>query len=161
MISDCADADFDLVLGVINDGAEAYRGIIPADRWHDPYMTRQDLTDEIVAGVAFRGQFDAEAGLVGVMGAQPVQDVILIRHAYIKTAWQRKGIGAELIRDLLSRVDRSVLVGTWAAAVWAIAFYEKHGFELVSEEEKNRLLQTYWSIPARQIETSVVLSYRG
>jgi GNAT superfamily N-acetyltransferase len=157
MIADCVAADFDDMLAVVNEGAEAYRGIIPADRWHDPYMDSAELRAEFSAGVAFRGSFDAAAGLIGVMGAQPVADVLLIRHAYIRAAWQRRGVGSALIRDLLANAGQPVLVGTWAAAGWAVEFYQKHGFDLVSAAEKDRLLRLYWQIPARQIETSVVL----
>lgn len=158
MIADCTEADFDDMLAVINDGAEAYRGIIPPDRWHEPYMDWDELGGEISAGVAFRGWFDGTGGLIGVMGAQPVSDVMLIRHSYIRTDWQRRGIGSALIRDLLARADNPVLVGTWAAAVWAVEFYQYHGFAQVSEAEKDRLLRLYWRIPERQIETSVVLA---
>jgi GNAT superfamily N-acetyltransferase len=158
MIADCGTADFHDMLAIINEAAEAYRGIIPADRWHDPYMGAEELTGEISAGVTFRGWFDAAAGLVGVMGAQPVDDVLLIRHAYIKIEWQRRGVGSVLIRDLLARAEKPVLVGTWAAAVWAIGFYQKHGFDLTTDAEKDRLLRRYWRIPERQIETSVVLA---
>lgn len=161
MIRNCSAADFDAMLHVINDGAQAYKGIIPPDRWHDPYMQAEELSAEITAGVSFRGWFDEETRLVGVMGAQPVQDVLLIRHAYVRTARRRLGVGSGLMRDLLGRTDRPVLIGTWAAAQWAVTFYEKHDFELVSEVEKDRLLRTYWTIPDRQIETSVVLRYRG
>ena len=161
MIRDCLAADFDAMIQVINDGAQAYRGIIPPDRWHDPYMPTDELGAEISAGVSFRGWFDAETGLVGVMGLQPVRDVLLIRHAYVRTDRRRAGIGSALIADLLERTDRPVLIGTWAAAKWAVTFYKNHDFELVSETEKNRLLKAYWTIPDRQIETSVVLRYRG
>ena len=162
MIRDCLANDFDAMLRVINDGAQAYRGIIPPDRWHEPYMPADELRNEISAGVAFRGWFDDDdTGLVGVMGLQPVEDVLLIRHAYVRTDRRRAGVGSALISDLLERADRPVLIGTWAAASWAVSFYEKHGFELVSESEKNRLLRTYWTIPERQIETSVVLRYLG
>ena len=159
MINDCGDTDFDEMLAVINDGANAYRGIIPADRWHYPYMGRQELMDEISAQVMFRGWTDTVTGLMGVMGSQHVQDVLLIRHAYVKTAWQGRGIGAALLEDALERAELPVLVGTWAAASWAIAFYRKHGFHLTEPAEKDRLLKKYWTIPDRQIETSVVLSY--
>lgn len=161
MISDCVDAHFDDVLSVINEAAEAYRGIIPADCWQDPYMDRDEFRDEISAKIAIRGSFDLDARLIGVMGAQPVSDVVLIRHAYIRPAWQRKGVGSALIQDLLARADRPILVGTWAAAIWAIEFYQKHGFDLASEGKKDQLLRRYWNIPERQIETSVVLTYRG
>ena len=145
------------MLAVINEAADAYRGIIPADRWHDPYMGPEELRGEISAGVAFRGEFDTDAGLIGAMGAQPVSDVLLIRHAYIRTDWQRRGVGSSLIADLLARAEKPVLVGTWAAATWAIEFYRKHGFDLATQVEKDRLLRRYWRIPERQIENSVVL----
>ena len=157
MIKDCVEIDLDDMLKVINDGAEAYRGIIPADRWHEPYMGRDELKSEIAAGVVFRGCFDETEGLLGVMGAQPVLDVLLIRHAYIKSDRQRDGLGSALIGDLLAMADRTVLVGTWSAAVWAVGFYQKHGFDLTTTVEKDRLLRRYWDIPERQIETSVVL----
>lgn len=156
MIRDFRPEDFDAVLAVVNRGADAYRGTIPADRWHEPYMPADDLQSEIDAGVAFR-VYEEDGTVIGVMGAQPVKDVLLIRHAYVRTDRQRGGIGAALIADLLAGASAPVLVGTWAAATWAVAFYEKHGFELVSRDEKERLLRTYWSIPDRQIETSVVL----
>lgn len=161
MIRDCDAADFETVLQIVNDGASAYRGVIPADRWHEPYMTASALRAEVAAGVAFRGWEDDGAGLVAVMGAQPVADVLLIRHAYVRTAWQRRGLGSRLIRDLLAGAHQPVLVGTWAAAGWAVAFYRKHGFILTTDAEKDRLLKTYWTVPARQIESSVVLRYGG
>jgi GNAT superfamily N-acetyltransferase len=157
MIADCVDADFDELHAVINEAAEAYRGIIPEDCWHEPYMGAEELSGEISAGVAFRGWFDAAEGLIGVIGAQPVSHVLLIRHAYVRTCRQRRGVGSALIRDLLARSEKPVLVGTWAAAVWAIEFYQKHGFDLTTTAEKERLLRLYWRIPERQIETSVVL----
>ena len=157
MIRSCDDADVEAIYTIINDAAQAYRGIIPTDRWHEPYMPRQELRDEINAGVTFLGYEDAGT-LIGVMGLQPVKDVTLIRYAYVRTLKRRGGIGAALLRECLARTDRPVLIGTWAAAVWAISFYEKHGFAVIDGEEKNRLLKTYWSIPERQIETSVVLA---
>lgn len=157
MIRECRAADFNDMLAVINDGAAAYRGIIPSDRWHDPYMSAAELTGEISAGVAFRGWFDSDERLMGVMGAQPVLDVMLIRHAYVMTVQQGQGIGSALIQDLMARADTPILVGTWASADWAVAFYQKHGFGLVTPTEKDRLLRRYWTIPERQIETSVVL----
>jgi GNAT superfamily N-acetyltransferase len=161
MIRDCRPDEFDTVLRIVNDGAAAYRGVIPEDRWHDPYMSADELRREIAAGVAFRGWQDDGAGLLGVMGAQPAVDVLLIRHAYVRTAWHRQGIGSRLIEDLLARAHRPVLVGTWAAASWAVAFYERHGFTVTPDAEKSHLLRTYWTIPERQIETSVVLRYGG
>ena len=157
MIRDCGTADFAAILTVINDAAEAYRGIIPADRWQEPYMADERLATEIAAGIAFRG-FDDGGALAGVMGCQPVMDVMLIRHAYVRTANRRRGIGGALLADLINDVECPVLIGTWAAATWAIRFYEKHGFRLTTTDQKNMLLEKYWSIPARQVETSVVLA---
>jgi GNAT superfamily N-acetyltransferase len=145
------------MLSIINDAAEAYRGVIPSDRWHDPYMPADELDSEIAAGVEFWG-YEAEGELVGVMGIQPVRDVTLIRHAYVAPGSQRGGVGGALLERLARPDEGRMLVGTWADARWAIAFYRRHGFELVSPEEKTRLLKTYWTIPERQIETSVVLA---
>tara|TARA_R110000787_G_scaffold107831_1_gene215979 strand:+ start:140 stop:637 length:498 start_codon:yes stop_codon:yes gene_type:complete len=156
MIRDFRSADFEGVLSVINDAANAYRGVIPADRFHDPYMSAEALSAEIDAGVVFR-VLEEDGRLVGAMGSQPVKDVLLIRHAYIRSDCQGQGFGSALISDLLARASAPVLVGTWAAASWAIGFYRRHRFEQVSEAEKNRLLETYWSIPREQIENSVVL----
>lgn len=145
------------MLAIVNAAAEAYRGIIPPDRWHEPYMPETELRDEIAAGVEFWG-LDTDDGLIGIMGVQPVRDVDLIRHAYVRPDRQRHGVGAELIEHLRRRSKRRMLVGTWAAATWAITFYERHGFALVPSERAAALFQTYWTIPARQIETSVVLA---
>ncbi len=163
MIRACIEADFAAIQAVINDGAQAYKGAIPADRWHEPYMAADELAREIAAGVAFSGFEDAgtpAAALVGVMGFQPVRDVTLIRHAYVRTSHQRRGIGGQLLAALATRTDRPLLIGTWAAATWATRFYQSHGFRLIEGAEKDRLLETYWSIPARQVETSVVLADR-
>ncbi len=157
MIRPCTSADLDTILDIVNQAAEAYRGKIPADRWHEPYMPREELEAEIAAGVAFWG-VEQEGRLLGVMGIQPVKDVTLIRHAYVLPSHQGQGIGGELLEHLLTLAERPVLVGTWAAATWAVRFYERHGFRLVTTEEKDRLLRAYWSIPARQVETSVVLA---
>ncbi len=157
MIRPCGPEDFAEVLAVINDAARAYRGVIPADRWKEPYMPAEELREEVARGVAMWG-YEEEGELVGVMGIQPVEDVVLIRHAYVRTHRQRRGIGSRLLQRLREGVDRPMLVGTWAAATWAVRFYEKHGFRLVSPEEKDRLLRRYWSIPERQVETSVVLA---
>jgi GNAT superfamily N-acetyltransferase len=146
-----------LISEIINAAAEAYRGVIPPDRWHDPYMSLLELDSEISAGVAFWA-YDSEGDVIGVMGIQPVRDVDLIRHAYVRPGNQRRGIGAALISHIRSMSSRQMLVGTWAAAAWAIAFYQRHGFEPVSAEQKTALLKTYWTIPERQIETSVVLA---
>ncbi|KPL21358.1 MAG: GNAT family acetyltransferase [Anaerolineae bacterium SM23_84] len=157
MIRPCRDHDLETMYAVINDAAQAYRGVIPPDRWKEPYMPREELRDEIGSGVVFWG-YEANGELVGVMGIQDVKDVTLIRHAYVRTDHQRQGIGTELLNHLIGLSRRPTLVGTWADAVWAVRFYERHGFRLVSQEEKERLLRTYWSIPERQIETSVVLA---
>ncbi|HET9581135.1 MAG TPA: GNAT family N-acetyltransferase [Usitatibacter sp.] len=157
MIRQCADADVPAIEAIVNEAAEAYRGIIPADRWHEPYMPRAELEGEIAAGVDFWG-FEESGRLVGVMGLQAVRDVTLIRHAYVLPGRQGEGIGSALIDHLLARTETRLLVGTWAAAQWAIRFYERHGFRLVSAAEKDRLLDAYWTIPDRQRETSVVLA---
>ena len=146
------------MLAIVNAAAEAYRGVIPADRWHEPYMPEAELRQEIAAGVEFWGLETAD-GLAGVMGVQPVRDVDLIRHAYVRPGQQRHGVGAELIEHLLRRSARRMLVGTWAAATWAITFYERHGFVHVAPERAAALLRAYWTIPERQIETSVVLAH--
>lgn len=152
----CRQIDFETVYSIINDAAEAYRGIIPADRWKIPYMSQEELRHEIAEGVVFWG-YEETSELVGVMGIQDVLDVTLIRHAYVRTARRGHGIGRRLLAELRQQTARPILMGTWAAADWAIRFYQRHGFQMVSPEEKNRLLRKYWSIPDRQIETSVVL----
>ena len=156
-IRPCRDEERAAILAIVNDAAEAYRGVIPADRWHEPYMQRGELDGEIDAGVEFWG-YEAEGELVGVIGMQPVRDVDLIRHAYVSPGMQRHGIGSALLAHVSRSAARRMLVGTWADAGWAIRFYRRHGFELVSPARKDELLQTYWNIPERQIETSVVLS---
>lgn len=152
----CEPSELEAIDEIINDAARAYRGVIPADRWQDPYMPREELEEEIAAGVEFWG-WTEEGSLLGVMGLQDVQDVTLIRHAYVRPERQREGIGEALLLDLLRRTRRPLLVGTWRAATWAVRFYEKHGFRLVGDEEKDRLLRRYWNVPERQIEESVVL----
>ena len=144
---------------VVNDGARAYRGVIPGDRLHDPYMSREELRGEIADGVRF-WVYEDERGVAAVMGLQDVEDVTLIRHAYVKTERQREGIGGRMLEELRGLARGPVLIGTWADAVWAIRFYERHGFRVVSHEEKERLLRRYWTIPERQVETSVVLKDR-
>ena len=153
----CDDEDFEQIWTIVNDGARAYEGIIPGDRWKEPYMPRQELRREIEADVTFWG-CEQSGSLAGVMGIQDVKDVTLIRHAYTRTDAQKQGIGARLLDHLLSQTTRPVLIGTWTDAVWAIRFYLRHGFELTMPDEKERLLRTYWKIPERQIETSVVLA---
>lgn len=157
MIHDLLPSDFDAVLGVINDAAQAYSGMIPHDRWKLPYMSSEELKEEIESGIRFFGWVENEH-LLGVMGIQFIGGITLIRHAYVLTKCQGRGIGARLLRYLVGLAATSeVLVGTWADATWAIRFYEKRGFKLVSRKEKERLLREYWKIPERQVETSVVL----
>jgi GNAT superfamily N-acetyltransferase len=153
----CGVGDFEAIYETINDAAQAYQGVIPSNRWKVPYMPREELKDEIEAGVVFWGYKEKDQ-LLGVMGLQEVQDVTLIRHSYVRTLRRNEGIGGKLLSRLKAQTVRPLLVGTWAAAVWAIRFYEKHKFRLVSPEDKERLLKKYWSIPDRQVETSVVLA---
>jgi N-acetylglutamate synthase-like GNAT family acetyltransferase len=157
MIRRCDDRDFELIWTIINDGAQAYKGTIPADRWTEPYMSREKLQHEIDAGVVFWG-YEEDGTLVGVMGIQQLPDVTLIRHAYVCTSSQKRGIGGRLLSHLRELAGGPTLVGTWAAAIWAIHFYQRHGFQLVSPQEKDRLLKRYWRIPERQMDTSVVLA---
>ena len=157
MIRRCGERDFEAIWSIINDGAEAYRGVVPADRLGDPYMGREKLAEEIGDGVAFWG-YEEKGALAGVMGIQEVQDVTLIRHAYVRGAKQGQGIGAKLLARLRTMTSLPVLIGTWADAAWAVRFYRRHGFEVVTPQEKDRLLKKYWKIPERQIETSVVLA---
>ena len=157
MIRKCDDSDFETIYQIINEAAQVYKGIIPADRWKEPYMPREELEHEIEAGVRFWAH-EKDGELLGVMGSQDVLDVTLIRHAYVRTAQQNKGIGGKLLSHLRTLTSRPILLGTWADAIWAIRFYEKHGFHLVTPKEKDRLLKKYWAIPDRQIETSVVLA---
>ncbi len=160
MISKLATGDFQAILTVVDNAAIAYKGRIPSDRWKEPYMSAQELKEEIQSGVQFYG-LKPNNVLVAVMGIQPANGVTLIRHAYVLTSHQRKGYGEKLLNYLLGLTKKSkVYVGTWEAATWAIKFYQKHGFELVSTEEKNKLLKKYWSITERQVETSVVLELK-
>jgi len=156
MIRRCRAEDRDAILAIVNAAAEAYRGVIPDDRWHEPYMAASELDRELADGVVFWGYEDA-GELVGVMGIQALADVDLIRHAYVRPGSQGLGIGGLLLEHLLAETARPTLVGTWAAAVWAIAFYRRHGFELVPRDRTRELLERYWKIPDRQVETSVVL----
>lgn len=156
-IRPCRDDERAVVLGIVNAAAEAYRGLIPAESWHEPYMDARELDSEIGAGVAFWG-YEVAGALVGVMGIQRVRDVDLIRHAYVLPASQRHGVGGALLEHLRSGGNRRMLVGTWAAADWAIRFYRRHGFELVERERTVALLKTYWTVPDAQIESSVVLA---
>jgi GNAT superfamily N-acetyltransferase len=151
------DTDFDEVLAVVNDAAVAYRGAIPDDCWSEPYMTAEELASEMAAGVAFQ-VYEEDDRLLGMMGLQEVADVVLIRHAYVRTAHQGRGIGSQLLAHLAGRTTEPVLIGTWADATWAVRFYEGHGFRLVQGGEKDALLGRYWTIPPRQAEVSVVLA---
>jgi GNAT superfamily N-acetyltransferase len=153
----CSDDEHSAILAIINTAAQAYRGVIPTDRWHEPYMPADEFANEIAAGVAF-WVYETDGVLLGAMGLQPVRDVDLIRHAYVLPGHQRSGVGGELLAHLQRQSTRRMLVGTWAAAEWAIRFYQRHGFALVSPAAKATLLKTYWTIPDRQIETSVVLA---
>jgi GNAT superfamily N-acetyltransferase len=155
-IRPCRDDERPAILTIVNAAAEAYRGVIPADRWREPYMPAHELDGEIAAGVAFWG-YEDDGELAGIMGVQPVRDVELIRHAYTAPTRQGRGIGGALLEHLVSRSTRPLLVGTWAAAEWALRFYRRHGFEQVSDERRTALLRDYWTIPERQVETSVVL----
>lgn len=160
MIRKLTNVHLHAILTVVNDAANAYKGKIPADRWKEPYMPAQELKEEIQSGVQFYG-YRENNNLLAVMGIQPVNDVTLIRHAYTLTSHQRQGVGEKLLNHLLvlARTDR-ILVGTWETAPWAIKFYEKHGFKLLSRQETNKLLTTYWNIPERQVETSIVLEHK-
>jgi len=149
--------DFEAILAIINDAAQAYRGVIPSDRWHEPYMSADELAKEIAGGVTFWTAED-NAQLLGVMGIQDKEDVALVRHAYTATTLQRKGIGTKLLRHVEALADKPILIGTWADASWAVEFYRRNGFTVVSDGDKNRLLRAYWSVPARQVEASVVLA---
>ncbi|HEX8332197.1 MAG TPA: GNAT family N-acetyltransferase, partial [Segetibacter sp.] len=155
MVAKCHEEDFKEIFTIINDGASAYKGIIPDDRWHDPYMPEDELQTQIDEGVQFWCYKEGNE-ILGVMGIQNKDDVTLIRHAYVRTANRNKGIGGKLLSHLTSISRTPILIGTWADAKWAIDFYQKHGFALVSAVEKEKLLLQYWSIPERQIETSVV-----
>ena len=157
LIRACDEHDFEEIWAIVNDGAQAYRGVIPADRWHEPYMSKAELRREIADGVVFWAYVD-DGGLTGVMGIQDVRDVTLIRHAYVRTTAQAKGVGGKLLAHLRKLATKPLLIGTWADASWAIRFYEKHGFKLLTPAQKDFLLPKYWNIPQRQIETSVVLA---
>ena len=159
MLRPCDNNDFESIHSIVNDAAKAYKGVIPEDCWQEPYMSRNELRHEISEGVLFWG-YEEEGELLGVMGIQHIQDVTLIRHAYVRPANQKQGIGKKLLSELRRQTDRPILIGTWADAVWAVRFYERHGFHCVSHKEKERLLGKYWSIPNRQVETSVVLADR-
>jgi GNAT superfamily N-acetyltransferase len=154
MIRECQANDAQRMYFIINEAAKAYNGVIPADRYHQPYMPMGELEEEMKRMTFFGWEVNEE--LVGVMGIEPIKDVTLIRHAYVLPQWQRQGIASKLLNRLKSLAATSrLLVGTWADVQWAIAFYQKHGFNLLPD--KDELLKSYWDIPQRQIETSVVL----
>ena len=157
MILKCEQTDIQEICDIINDAASAYKGIIPDDRWHDPYMSEEELQKQIDEGVQF-WCWKENGEMIGVMGIQYMEDVTLIRHAYVRSIFRNKGIGSKLLAHLNSISTTPVLIGTWADATWAIEFYQKHGFQLLSRYEINALLRKYWSIPERQVETSVVLA---
>lgn len=157
MIRKCTETDLNTIFKIINDAAQAYKGVIPEDRWHEPYMPLEEVRHEIEDGVIFWG-LEQDGRLLGVMGVQDRGDVTLIRHAYVLTQAQKKGIGTRLLQHLERMTEKPILIGTWAAASWAISFYERNGYAIVSNEEKTYLLTKYWSIPERQVETSVVLA---
>lgn len=157
MIRPAQASDFEAIYEIINDAAIAYKGIIPEDRWHDPYMSEQKLKEQIEDGILFYCYLEADE-IIGVMGIQDKEEVSLIRHAYTRTKERNKGIGGKLLQYICDSTSKPILIGTWQAADWAILFYEKHGFACVDEETKNNLLATYWHVPKRQIETSVVLA---
>ena len=157
MIRNCRENELEVICQIVNDAAQAYKGVIPADCWSEPYMPEAELTEEIAAGVRFLG-YEQDGELVGVMGVQDVADVTLIRHAYVRTSQRNRGIGGELLAHLASQVFRPMLIGTWADATWALRFYQNRGFRLVRAEDKDPLLIKYWSVPPRQREVSVVLA---
>ena len=159
MIGRLLKRDLDSILEVINEAAQAYKGVIPNDRWKEPYMSAKELGDEIDSGVDFFG-LQEEGRIIGLMGIQELKEITLIRHTYVLTEHQRGGVGSKLLQYLINLAKGSeILVGTWKAANWAIQFYEKHGFRLVSSDQKDRLLRKYWNIPERQVETSLVLRF--
>lgn len=157
MIRKCTEDDLPALFAIINDAAQAYKGVIPADRWHEPYMPMNELRQEIRDGVQFWG-YESDGELIGCMGIQDKGDVALIRHAYVKTARRNQGFGTKLLRHLEQITTKPILIGTWADTNWAIRFYEKNGYRLLSRKDTERLLRQYWSIPDRQVMTSVVLA---
>jgi len=157
MIRDCRDSESEIICQIVNDAAQAYKGVIPADCWTEPYMPQAELNDEIAAGVRFLG-YEEDRQLVGVIGVQDVQNVTLIRHAYVRTSHRNRGIGGRLLAHLSEQTDRPMLIGTWADASWALRFYQNRGFRLVCAKDKDPLLIKYWTVPPRQREVSVVLA---
>ncbi len=156
MILESQKSDFNIIYEIINDASSAYKGNIPEDCWKEPYMTQEELHEQIADGVEF-WCYHCEGTIVGVMGIQQKSDVTLIRHAYVKTIVRNKGVGGKLLRHLSTLTDKPILIGTWEDASWAIGFYIKNGFIQMTDIEKEQLLRKYWNIPLRQIESSVVL----
>lgn len=157
MIRRCTEADLVALYEIINDAAQAYKGVIPADRWHEPYMPLDELQREIADGVEFWGD-EVDGELLGVMGIQHRGEVDLIRHAYVRGRARRRGVGTRLLAHLMRSTQKPLLIGTWADARWAVRFYEKNGFRLLTREETGQVLRRFWNIPERQVETSVVLA---
>jgi N-acetylglutamate synthase-like GNAT family acetyltransferase len=157
MIRECKESDFNTIFEIINDAAKIYKGVIPQDRWQEPYMSLAELSTQIEDGIVFWG-LERDGQLLGVTGIQDKGDVTLIRHAYVLSRAQKRGIGKKLLQHLQGMTKKPILFGTWSAASWAVSFYQKNAYMLVSEEEKNRLLRRYWSVPDRQVATSVVLA---
>ena len=157
IIRESVKADVTAIAAIVNDAAQAYRGVIPVDRWREPYMPMDELEKEIAGGVVF-WVAEQDGRLAGVIGLQDKGDVALVRHAYVAPNMQRTGVGTRLLRHVEGLADKPILIGTWASASWAIEFYRRNGYTVVPKSDKDRLLRTYWSIPARQIETSVVLA---
>lgn len=157
VIRPCGPDDFDTVLAIINQAALAYRGAIPAELWHEPYMSAADLKTEIAAGVQFWG-YQSDDGLSGAMGLQRMHDLDLIRHAYVLPGGQRRGTGGALLEHLRRQSRRRMLIATWSAASWALKFYRRHGFDPVSPARRAELLKAYWTMSDRRVEASVVLA---
>ena len=157
MINEYTKKDISKILHVINDASIIYKGIIPDNCWHEPYMSEQELIDEFGYGVLIFG-YHYNNKLIGVIGIQDLKDVVLIRHAYTLTSYQCKGTGSALLEYLLKKNQNSrLLVGTWRNATWATRFYEKFGFILHAKDQSTLLLKKYWKIPSNQIKNSVVL----
>jgi GNAT superfamily N-acetyltransferase len=157
MIKKLSLKDSSIIYEVINEAARAYRGIIPEDCYHEPYMSKEELRREM-GSMTFFG-WDQGGKTIGVIGFQPIKDITLVRHTYVLPGYQRKGIGKKLLNQVKQMTKtKQLLVGTWADAIWAIQFYRKHGFELMPE--KDELLSKYWDVPRHQVENSVVLGIK-
>src|SRR3989449_10185685 len=156
LIRESVEADSAAMLTIVNAAAQAYRGVIPADRWREPYMPSDELEKEIADGVVF-WVTEEDGRLLAVMGIQDKGEVALVRHAYVAPAVQRKGVGTSLLRHVQGLTGTPVLIGTWADASWAIEFYRRNGFTVVPHTHKDSLPRSYWSNPARQAAKSWVL----